>query len=143
MTGRCNQIASAGWTGIVVFVMLSCLCGAAWADPMKGPWQEHGRQMRGPDIETESSRLGVSLVRLYRRFVSPIDGTRCPMYPSCSQYGLTCFKKHGFFIGWTMIWDRLYRCGRDELRHSPTVIIDGEAKCYDPVAANDFWWNHK
>jgi hypothetical protein len=63
------------------------------------------------------------------------------MYPSCSEYGLQCFKKHGFVMGWTMVWDRLYRCGRDELRLCPTIVVNGEAKCYDPVFENDFWWN--
>ena len=64
------------------------------------------------------------------------------MYPSCSQYSMACFEKHGFLMGWMMTWDRLYRCGRDELRLSPQMIVDGKYKCYDPVENNDFWWSH-
>ncbi len=62
------------------------------------------------------------------------------MYPSCSQYSVECFEKHGFFIGWMLTCDRLYRCGRDELRLSPRIIINGQKKSYDPVENNDFWW---
>lgn len=64
------------------------------------------------------------------------------MYPSCSQYSMACLEKHGFFMGWMMAWDRLYRCGRDELRLSSQIIVDGKYKCYDPVENNDFWWHH-
>jgi len=63
------------------------------------------------------------------------------MYPSCSQYGLQCFKDHGFFVGMAMTWDRLYRCGRDELRYCPKIVLDNGIKCYDPVAHNAFWWH--
>lgn len=62
------------------------------------------------------------------------------MYPSCSQYSIESFEKHGFFIGWMMTCDRLYRCGRDELRLSPRIIINEQKKTYDPVENNDFWW---
>ncbi len=63
------------------------------------------------------------------------------MYPSCSTYSLQCLKKHGFFIGWMMTYDRLMRCGRDELHLSTSIRIKGNTwKCYDPVKNNDFWW---
>jgi hypothetical protein len=55
---------------------------------------------------------------------------------------MACLEKHGFFMGWMMAWDRLYRCGRDELRLSSQIIVDGKYKCYDPVENNDFWWHH-
>jgi hypothetical protein len=43
-------------------------------------------------------------------------------------------------MGWMMTWDRLYRCGRDELGLSLRISLNGEQKCYDPVENNDFWW---
>jgi hypothetical protein len=39
-----------------------------------------------------------------------------------SEYSIGSFKKHGFLIGWMMTTDRLFRCGRDEVRLSPQVI---------------------
>jgi len=64
----------------------------------------------------------------------------CPMYPSCSEYSRQAVEKHGFAVGWAMAMDRLLRCGRDELRRAPTILVHGEWKFYDPPSANDYWW---
>jgi uncharacterized protein len=78
-------------------------------------------------------------VDLFRRHISPIDGDRCPMYPSCSQYSLDAVHEHGLIMGWVMTCDRLLRCGRDELSTSPRIVADEGWRCYDPVENNDFW----
>ncbi|MBF0412415.1 MAG: membrane protein insertion efficiency factor YidD [Desulfamplus sp.] len=81
------------------------------------------------------------LFMFYKSYISPVDGDRCGMSPSCSSYGEEAFKKHGFFIGWIMTCDRLIRCGRDESRISEAVSqTDGRALTLDPVESNDFWW---
>jgi len=79
-------------------------------------------------------------IKFYRNTISRADGCRCPMYPSCSQYCIEAFKKHGLFLGWIMCSDRLMRCGRDETKLSPRVLIHGEKLSFDPVNNNDFWW---
>lgn len=79
-------------------------------------------------------------VRFFQRHISPIDGDRCPMHPSCSAYSLDAFEKHGLVMGWIMTCDRLLRCGRDELSLAPRVVVDGRVRWYDPVEHNDFWW---
>jgi putative membrane protein insertion efficiency factor len=126
---------------ISVLTVLFSTAVMAREDPMKGPWQagdaEHASQ-GGPQ---ETLNPGPALVRFYRTYISPIDGSHCGMYPSCSEYSIEAFKKHGFFMGWIMTTDRLYRCGRDELKRSPWIRVDGELKCYDPVSNNDFWWH--
>lgn len=83
------------------------------------------------------------MVELHRKYISPIDGKNCPMYPSCSRYSLQCLNKHGLFVGWVMTCDRLLRCGRDELRLSPEIVVNDELLCYDPLENNDFWWWNK
>ncbi|MDY6904790.1 MAG: membrane protein insertion efficiency factor YidD [Thermodesulfobacteriota bacterium] len=88
------------------------------------------------DSDTVDGALGV-----FRKYISPIDGDRCPMYPSCSHYSHDAAKKHGLIMGWIMTCDRLMRCGRDELRVSPPVVVGGALKCFDPVENNDFWWS--
>ncbi|UCG64254.1 MAG: membrane protein insertion efficiency factor YidD [Deltaproteobacteria bacterium] len=113
-----------------------------YAAPFKGPWdQDSHRQNSQKQVDATFNPLQL-LVEVYRRSISPIDGKDCPMYPSCSEYSIRSFKKHGFFIGWMMTGDRLFRCGRDELRLSPQVIVNGERRCYDPLENNDFWWSH-
>ena len=84
------------------------------------------------------------MIQFYRGPLNHFDAVRtgeCPMYPSDSQYGLQSIQKHGMLIGWIMTVDRLMRCGRDEIRLSPPVIVDGKLKYYDPVEKNDFWWS--
>lgn len=83
--------------------------------------------------------FAAAVVGFFRRHISPIDGDRCPMYPSCSKYSLEVFNKHGLFMGWIMTCDRLLRCGRDELSMAPRIIVDDGSRCYDSVANNDFW----
>jgi putative component of membrane protein insertase Oxa1/YidC/SpoIIIJ protein YidD len=80
-------------------------------------------------------------INFYRNYISMADGNRCPMYPPCSQYCMEAFKKHGAFLGWIMCSDRLMRCGRDEIKLSPPILIKGEKLSFDPVNNNDFWWH--
>jgi len=77
-------------------------------------------------------------VRFYQKFISVFDGDRCPMYPSCSQYSLQCFKKHGFILGWIMTCDRLLH-EPDEMNIAPIIIVDGKTLYFDPVEENDKW----
>lgn len=79
-------------------------------------------------------------VIFFTKFISGVDGNRCPMYPTCSRYAVEAIEKHGVLMGWVMTCDRLIRCGRDETRLSPPVWIKGAKHTYDPVDANDFWW---
>ncbi len=67
----------------------------------------------------------------------------CPMHPSCSEFARQAIAKHGPIKGWLMATDRLMRCGRDETRLAPKVLINGRVKYYDPVGGNDFWWAKK
>ena len=126
----------------VLLIAFLCLATAGYAAPFKGPWdQESPRQNSQKQMDSAVNPLRF-LVEVYRRNISPIDGKNCPMHPSCSEYSIQCFKKHGFFFGWMMTCDRLFRCGRDEVRLSPQILVNGESKCYDPPENNDFWWSH-
>ncbi|HKK90834.1 MAG TPA: membrane protein insertion efficiency factor YidD [Desulfobacteraceae bacterium] len=89
--------------------------------------------------ESTAPRAG-GVLYFYQKHLSPVDGDRCSMYPTCSGYAAETFKKHGFPVGWIMTCDRLLRCGRDEVKRSPVLTVKGRTRCYDPVAANDFWW---
>ena len=40
-----------------------------------------------------------------------------------------------------MTVDRLMRCGRDDMRLLPRVVVHGKVKYFDPVSENDFWWH--
>ena len=82
-------------------------------------------------------------IDFYRGPLNHLNAVRagtCPMYPGCSDYCRQAIEKHGPLIGWIMTCDRLLRCGRDELDTSPRILANGQPKCYDPLARNDWWW---
>lgn len=92
------------------------------------------------DSETNPVLFPISL---FRKYISPVDGARCDMYPTCSKYSMEVINKHGVAVGLMMSADRLMRCGRDETRLSPKVWVSNENRVYDPVSNNDFWWAKK
>ena len=53
--------------------------------------------------------LIITVISLYRRFVSPLLGQRCRFAPSCSEYGLEAVRAHGALRG---SWLAVYRIGR-------------------------------
>ena len=54
--------------------------------------------------------LAISLIRLYQRFISPLTGAHCRYYPTCSQYAIEAYKKHGFIKGSILTTKRILRC---------------------------------
>jgi putative membrane protein insertion efficiency factor len=66
-----------------------------------------------PFTESASScavRLVTTLLRFYQRFLSPFTGTSCRFYPSCSEYSIQAFGKHGLFYGALKTAIRLGKC---------------------------------
>ncbi len=85
------------------------------------------------------------IIHLYHGPLNHLASVRhgdCPMYPNCSAYGLSAIDKHGPLIGWMMTFDRLLRCGLDETRLSPEMLVKGDWKYIDTLEHNDFWWYH-
>lgn len=96
--------------------------------------------MSGANAEEKTT---FSLIKFYQTYISPVDGDRCPMTPSCSQYTKDAIEKHGLIKGWVMGCDRVVRCGRDTCKHVPSVKTGDSIQYHDPVEANDFWWFQK
>lgn len=121
---------------IIFFIVLGSLYGSVLA----------GQDVKlddNPEVlrEVQEMEEGAPLfpIKLYQDYISSVDGNRCLMHPTCSQYCIEAFKKHGALLGWIMCSDRLMRCGRDEKKLSDPVWIDGVKRSYDPVSNNDFW----
>ncbi|MEJ2235683.1 MAG: membrane protein insertion efficiency factor YidD [Syntrophobacterales bacterium] len=74
----------------------------------------------------------------FSEVISPVDGDRCPSYPTCAAYSKEAYQKHGAFVGTLMTVDRLFH-EADEYRFSPTVKVYGVYRIYDPVSANEYW----
>ncbi|MCI6493524.1 MAG: membrane protein insertion efficiency factor YidD [Bacteroidales bacterium] len=52
----------------------------------------------------------VVLIRFYQVCISPLKPPSCRFTPTCSQYALEAFRKHGPFKGAYLTIRRLLRC---------------------------------
>ena len=50
------------------------------------------------------------LIKIYRLYISPLKSTKCPYFPTCSQYGIEAIEKHGAFKGGLLTVWRILRC---------------------------------
>ena len=55
-------------------------------------------------------KIFIAIIKFYRKYISPMKSTKCPYYPSCSQYGLEAIEKYGAFKGGLMALWRIFRC---------------------------------
>jgi len=71
--------------------------------------------------------LFLFLIKLYRKYISPLKGTKCPYFPSCSQYGYEAVERHGALIGGFLAFWRILRCnpfskgGYDAVPEKPLI----------------------
>jgi hypothetical protein len=56
------------------------------------------------------TRIGVILIRLYQKIVSPLFPPRCRFYPTCSNYTLEAIRKYGLLKGILKGCGRLAKC---------------------------------
>lgn len=50
------------------------------------------------------------LIRLYRRFISPLTPPSCRFYPTCSTYALQALETHNALTGTCLMVRRICRC---------------------------------
>lgn len=55
-------------------------------------------------------KLVIFIIKFYRKYLSPLKNTKCPYYPSCSEYGLEAVSKYGVIKGGAMASWRIIRC---------------------------------
>ena len=97
--------------------------------------QNFTENVDGSSIVTEKSYLNDSLrksglgaidyISVYQKYISGIRGQECPMYPSCSNYGLKTFSEKSFVTAFVLTADRLLRCGHDHSNYSLTLRPNG------------------
>lgn len=67
----------------------------------------------------------IDYINIYQKYISPIKGSHCPMYPSCSNYGLQAFKTYNPLKAFTLTSDRLMRCGHEYEFYDITLQDNG------------------
>ena len=120
------------------WILALLLCAVASNDVQAadwGPWETPKLRARQAD---RGGTLFPALIRGFQKYVSPVDGPRCSMYPTCSAYALQAVRKHGPLFGVLLTVDRLYHEGDPVERQQP-IAIHGYRRFHDPLENNDFW----
>lgn len=55
-------------------------------------------------------KVFIYIIKLYRKYISPMKSTKCPYYPSCSEYGLSAVTEYGALKGGMLAAWRILRC---------------------------------
>lgn len=93
--------------------------------------------------EKDKESLPVKLIGYYQKKISPVQGSRCPMYPTCSHYTKEAIEVFGPVIGIVMGVERMYfrenrgLFSKDSLYER--TIIDGHRRFYDTIWANNIF----
>ena len=110
--------------------------GAPWDSPQHRFLNQ--RQQPSERNTSIASPFFTSLLTFFSKAISPVDGNRCPSYPTCAAYSKEAYQEHGAFVGTLMTVDRLLH-EADEADYSPTVRVHGVNRIYDPISANEVW----
>ncbi len=54
--------------------------------------------------------LAVGLIKMYRRYISPLKPPTCRFYPTCSQYAVESLEKYGIIVGTCKSIIRVLKC---------------------------------
>lgn len=52
----------------------------------------------------------IFIIRIYRKFISPIKPPSCRFYPTCSTYAIQAIEKYGALKGTFMAIKRILKC---------------------------------
>jgi uncharacterized protein len=61
-------------------------------------------------ITNPLSYLFIGVIKIYQYTISPLLGASCRYTPTCSQYGIEAFKKHGALKGGYLTVKRVLSC---------------------------------
>ena len=109
-------------------------CETVSAAKSWGPWEPPATKQ----VSSPSSAILTAPIRFFQRYISPVDGQRCTMYPTCSAYALQAVEGYGPLLGSFNFVDRLYH-EADLLEHQQPILKHGCFRFSDSLAENTFW----
>jgi putative component of membrane protein insertase Oxa1/YidC/SpoIIIJ protein YidD len=128
--------------GLMIYVPLFAVI--AFLSPMMGMATEHsvgGETFFNSALTTlpaDSAESSTSdYIRFYQKYISGVRGHECPMYPSCSHYGMEAFNNNSFPTAFAWTAERLMRCGHDH-DYYPLTLSERGFKLLDYPADNPF-----
>lgn len=110
---------------ITVFILsYSFCCGQTFTEQIDGKTILTGQTSFNYSIKKKELAVN-DYIGFYQKYISGIRGQECPMYPSCSNYGMKTFSETNFVSAFAMTSDRLLRCGHDHNNYSLTLRNNG------------------
>lgn len=122
----------------IIMLLLLCSISNSFAQNLKSPDEFNIEKKKNSQEQNEISFLSFPMLitfKTYQIILGPIKGENCPMYPSCSNYGIEAVKKYNI-KGLLITADRLNRCGHD-LKYYKTIIVNDQIKYLDSVRAGN------
>lgn len=55
-------------------------------------------------------KIFILLIKFYQKIISPMTPASCRFHPTCSQYGVEAFEKHGVIKGFILTIIRISKC---------------------------------
>ena len=52
----------------------------------------------------------IKIIKFYQILISPLLGSNCKFYPTCSNYAIEALRKYGFFKGLYLSVSRILNC---------------------------------
>ena len=66
--------------------------------------------MQMEKLEIDMKKLFLFIIKFYRKYISPMKSTKCPYFPSCSEYAMEAIEKYGALKGGALALWRIIRC---------------------------------
>jgi len=57
-----------------------------------------------------AKRMMIVFIKGYQRLISPLKGSSCRFYPTCSAYGVKAYERFGFWKGTWLTLRRIVKC---------------------------------
>lgn len=61
-------------------------------------------------LKSVMKKILIFIIKFYQKYISPMKSTKCPYFPTCSQYGLEAVTKYGALKGGMLTVWRILRC---------------------------------
>ncbi|MGB3587238.1 MAG: membrane protein insertion efficiency factor YidD [Tunicatimonas sp.] len=120
---------------VVCLLTISLAKGQVFTERVDGESISSGQSYFNDTLKKEATATK-DYIGFYQKYISGIRGRSCPMYPSCSNYGLKTFTETNFASAFILTSDRLLRCGHDHDNYALTLRSNGfrflDYPHYDP-----------
>ncbi len=128
---------------VIFFTLYPVSYGLCHSVEMKKP-NTDSLVLKKKPVTTSAPAIALKwVIAFFQSYISPMDGPRCQLYPTCSGYGKKAISRNGAVVGFWMTADRLMR-DNSGVAENYRIVKVGEHYYYsDPVEDNEFLFGKK